>query len=205
MNAEHPTAVPLFAVTAVAVIVDSVVASVTAVSMAAPHVLSRLLPGTMLCLACATLNAQEAQEYEYIPRGGATLEPGEAPGATVVPHGAVVRVSEVRLRGGDELIAGLLQYAEAEQPVFGYLNGVGGFESMVFAWYDPERGAFRRIPVDAKSEVVSLTGNVSYQDGKADVHVHAVVALGDGTTRGGHLVSARISPIMQIYVTETEQ
>src|SRR5690606_17139027 len=114
MNAEHPTAVPLFAVTAVAVIVDSVVASVTAVSMAAPHVLSRLLPGAMLCLACATLNAQETQEYEYIPRGGATLEPGEAPGATVVPHGAVVRVSEVRLRGGDELIAGLLQYAEAE-------------------------------------------------------------------------------------------
>ena len=168
------------------------------------HVLP-LLFGAVLSTVCTTAGAQDQTEYEYIPRGGDTLEPGEAPGLNVVPHGAIQRVTEVRLRGGDELIAGLLQYVETEKPTFGYLNGVGGFESMVFAWYDPERGAFRRIPVDAKSEVVSFTGNLSYKDGKADVHVHAVVALGDGTTRGGHLVSAKISPIMQVYVTETEE
>ena len=101
-------------------------------------------------------------------------------------------------------MSGLLKYVETEKPPAGRMTGIGGFESAVFAWYDPQMKAFKRIPVDAKGEVVSFTGTVSYQDGRAQVHVHAVMSLKDGTTRGGHVVSARISPVMQVFIFETE-
>ena len=40
--------------------------------------------------------------------------------------------------------------------------------------------------------------------GEPTVHAHTVVALSDGSTRGGHLTSARVSIIAEIFVTEEE-
>jgi predicted DNA-binding protein with PD1-like motif len=35
------------------------------------------------------------------------------------------------------------------------------------------------------------------------VHVHAVLGLSDGTTRGGHLLEGRVFPTLEAVVTET--
>ncbi len=40
------------------------------------------------------------------------------------------------------------------------------------------------------------------QDGPI-LHVHAVLGLSDGTTRGGHLLEGRVFPTLEVVVTET--
>jgi uncharacterized protein len=35
------------------------------------------------------------------------------------------------------------------------------------------------------------------------VHVHAVLGLSDGTTRGGHLLEGKVFPTLEVVVTET--
>jgi predicted DNA-binding protein with PD1-like motif len=35
------------------------------------------------------------------------------------------------------------------------------------------------------------------------VHVHAVLGLCDGTTRGGHLLPASVRPTLQVVLTQT--
>jgi len=57
--------------------------------------------------------------------------------------------------------------------------------------------------VNEEVEFVSLVGSVATdKDGKAIVDAHTVVALSDGSTRGGHLMSARVSIFAERFVTE---
>ena len=62
---------------------------------------------------------------------------------------------------------------------------------------------YRRIQVDEQCELLSLIGDVAEgQDGPI-LHVHAVLGLSDGTTRGGHLLEGRVFPTLEAIVTET--
>jgi predicted DNA-binding protein with PD1-like motif len=60
---------------------------------------------------------------------------------------------------------------------------------------------FRVIPVDQQVEVASLIGDIALLDGKPSVHMHCVVALPNGTTRGGHILGAHVSPLLEVFVT----
>ena len=68
---------------------------------------------------------------------------------------------------------------------------------------DPPLNAFRRIPVEEKCELVSLTGHIQTRDGAPVVHLHAVVALKDGSTKAGHVFELRVAPIAEISVVAT--
>lgn len=52
-------------------------------------------------------------------------------------------------------------------------------------------------------EVLSTVGDVALgDDGKPSLHVHAVLGLSDGTTRGGHLLEAIVRPTLEITLVE---
>jgi predicted DNA-binding protein with PD1-like motif len=104
---------------------------------------------------------------------------------------------------GDEAVSALTQFARAEQLEAAQITAVGGFESATVGWFDREARDYRRIPVDEQCELLSLIGDVAEgQDGPI-VHVHAVLGLSDGTTRGGHLLEGRVFPTLEAIVTET--
>ena len=62
---------------------------------------------------------------------------------------------------------------------------------------------YRRIPVDQQCEVLSLLGDVAEGADGPILHVHVVLGLSDGTTRGGHLLEGRVFPTLEVVVTET--
>ena len=165
----------------------------------------RLLAALSLLAVPIWSVAQSDRQSGYFKLGEDAPVPGHAPGLAVNDLGRVTGVTELSMKTGDEVMSGLLDYVRAHKPKSGVLTGIGGFQSAVFAWYDPVKKAFKRIPVDTKGEVVAFTGSVSYRDGRARVHVHAIMSLADGTTRGGHLVSAKVSPIMQVFILRTDR
>jgi uncharacterized protein len=104
---------------------------------------------------------------------------------------------------GDEAVSALNQFARAEQLEAAQITAVGAFEHATVGWFDPAVRDYRRIPVDQQCELLSLIGDVAEgQDGPI-LHVHAVLGLSDGTTRGGHLLEARVFPTLEAVVTET--
>ena len=104
---------------------------------------------------------------------------------------------------GDEAVSALTQFARAEQLEAAQITAVGAFEHAIVGWFDREARDYRRIPVDEQCELLSLIGDVAEgQDGPI-VHVHAVLGLSDGTTRGGHLLEGRVFPTLEAIVTET--
>jgi predicted DNA-binding protein with PD1-like motif len=46
-----------------------------------------------------------------------------------------------------------------------------------------------------------MIGNIALYQGKPAVHTHMVVGLPDGTTKGGPVLDARVSPTMEVMVT----
>jgi predicted DNA-binding protein with PD1-like motif len=43
----------------------------------------------------------------------------------------------------------------------------------------------------------------SGDEGKASLHVHVVLGLSDGTTRGGHLLEGKVRPTLEVVLEET--
>jgi predicted DNA-binding protein with PD1-like motif len=104
---------------------------------------------------------------------------------------------------GDEAVAVLTQFAQAEDLEAASIAAVGAFEHAVVGWFDRAAKDYRRIPVDEQCEVLSLLGDVAEgQDGPI-LHMHTVLGLSDGTTRGGHLLEGKVFPTLEVVVTET--
>jgi hypothetical protein len=104
---------------------------------------------------------------------------------------------------GDEAVAALTQFARAEDLEAASIAAVGAFERAVVGWFDRAAKDYRRIPVGEQCEVLSLLGDVAQgQDGPI-LHMHTVLGLSDGTTRGGHLLEGTVFPTLEVVVTET--
>jgi len=104
---------------------------------------------------------------------------------------------------GDEAVTALAQFARAERLEAAQVAAIGAFERATVGWFDRAAKQYRRIPVDEQCEVLSLIGDVAEgQDGPI-LHVHGVLGLSDGTTRGGHLLEGQVFPTLEVVVTET--
>jgi uncharacterized protein len=104
---------------------------------------------------------------------------------------------------GDEAVAALTQFARAERLEAAQITAVGAFEHATVGWFDRAARDYRRIPVSEQCEVLSLLGDVAEgQDGPI-LHMHTVLGLPDGTTRGGHLLEGKVFPTLEVVVTET--
>ena len=104
---------------------------------------------------------------------------------------------------GDEAVTALTQFAQAEDLAAASIAAVGAFEHAVVGWFDRAAKDYRRIRVDEQCEVLSLLGDVAEgQDGPI-LHMHTVLGLSDGTTRGGHLLEGKVFPTLEVVVTET--
>ena len=117
---------------------------------------------------------------------------------------ATGRVFEIRFGTGDEILTGLYDFVAKNKITTGHITGIGGLApGALLGWGDPEVGAFKRIEIKDKTEIVSLIGDISSPNGKPYVHVHMVVGSADGTTKAGHLLEAHIAPVGELTVVAT--
>jgi uncharacterized protein len=104
---------------------------------------------------------------------------------------------------GDEAVSTLTQFARSQDLEAAQITALGAFEHATVGWFDRAAKDYRRIEIDEQCELLSLIGDVAVgQDGPV-LHVHAVLGLSDGTTRGGHLLEGRVFPTLEAVITET--
>ncbi|MCA1453532.1 DNA-binding protein [Bradyrhizobium sp. BRP22] len=116
--------------------------------------------------------------------------------------GAQVHV--IILDTGDEAFAALTKFADAAEISAASLTAIGAFERATVGWFDFGSKSYRKIEVNEQCEVLSAIGDVAIgDDGKASLHVHIVLGLSDGSTRGGHLLAGVVRPTLEVVLTET--
>ncbi|HEX5060934.1 MAG TPA: PPC domain-containing DNA-binding protein [Kofleriaceae bacterium] len=106
------------------------------------------------------------------------------------------------LEPDEDPIAALSERAQAYALASCQITAVGAFSRVTLGYFDREQKKYLPIPIEEQVEVLSLIGDVAHLDGKRVVHVHCVVGLRDGTTRGGHLLAARVWPTLEVIVNE---
>jgi predicted DNA-binding protein with PD1-like motif len=130
---------------------------------------------------------------------------GLAPGMQAKQLANTGRTFEVTMRKGDDVVAGLTEFAEQNHLKLAHFTGVGALGSGVLGWFDPDKRAYKKITIDQEVEVVSFAGNITLDNnGKPSLHAHCVVALSDGSTRGGHLIEGHVSLAMQVFVVDSD-
>jgi len=166
---------------------------------------SRVTLGLMVAV-CATATAHGQQAPAPLPDGymrASPVQPGLAPKMQVHETTAAAHVFQTRFSAGDEIMSGLTDLAIKQHITSGYVTGLGGLSGAVLAFGDPKVGAFKKVPITDKCELVSLVGDISERDGKPVVHLHAVVAFADGSTKAGHVMEAHVAPLAEIAVVAT--
>ncbi|MBZ9906560.1 DNA-binding protein [Mesorhizobium sp. BR115XR7A] len=113
------------------------------------------------------------------------------------------RTFVVVLDPGEEAFAALTSFAVEQKIGSASLTAIGAFQRATDGWFDLEAKSYRKIPIDEQCEVLSAIGDVATgDDGKPSLHVHAVLGLSDGTTKGGHLLEGTVRPTLEITVVE---
>jgi predicted DNA-binding protein with PD1-like motif len=149
--------------------------------------------------------SQQPTPEGYMPRGFRPTA-GLAPGMKVTDLGKGGRTYRINMTKGDEIMSGLVEFAEKYKIRNGHFTAVGALDKGTFGWTDVERGlGQKKIDLSQEAEIVSLIGSISMDNqGRATVHGHGSVALSNGSVVGGHWFAAHVSIIAEIYVTEEE-
>jgi hypothetical protein len=102
---------------------------------------------------------------------------------------------------GDEALFGLQEFAEKYHVTSAHFTAIGAVNRATLAWFDPQRKMYKKIPIQGQHEVIGMSGDIALYQGKPVVHTHMVVGNSDGTTRGGHVLEANVSPTLEVMVT----
>jgi uncharacterized protein len=139
---------------------------------------------------------------EYVVPSEAVLR-GRAPGMQVqlLSRGEPTREYAVIFSKGDEAFSGLLDFAEKYHITSAHFTAIGALNGATLAWFDPKRKMYKKLPIEGQVEVISMIGDIALYQGKPAVHAHMMVGTSDGTTRGGHILDAYVSPTLEVMVT----
>jgi len=113
----------------------------------------------------------------------------------------------VILDAGEEAFTALSDWAAKEQISAAQVTAVGAFERATVGWFDRAAKDYRHVRVRQQCEVLSLLGDIAREvngstAGPPQPHLHAVLGLHDGTTRGGHLLEGHVWPTLEVIIRE---
>jgi predicted DNA-binding protein with PD1-like motif len=108
------------------------------------------------------------------------------------------------LDAGDEAFATITDFANRHSLGGASLTAIGAFERATVGWFDLRAKTYRPIEIDQQCEGLTLLGDIAIgDDGRASLHMHAVLGLQDGTTRGGHFLKGIVRPTLEVTIVET--
>src|SRR5258708_38884608 len=124
--------------------------------------------------------------------------------AKLVWENAGERTFVLILDAGEEAFAAIVDFATQSNLSGASLTALGAFERATVGWFDLAKRAYKPIEIDQQCEGLSLLGDIATgDDGKPSLHVHAVLGLNDGTTRGGHFLKGIVRPTLEVTIVET--
>ncbi len=110
----------------------------------------------------------------------------------LVSDTADAQLHVVILDSGEEAFAALTKFANDKKLAVASLTAIAR-----------RRAADGKSLRGEQSEVLSAIGDVATgDDGRASLHIHIVLGLSDGSTRGGHLLAGTVRPTLEVVLTE---
>ncbi len=153
-------------------------------------------------LTTATMGQSQETNSEYVAPPDAGPK-GKAPRMQVqlLNPGEKTQQYAVIFYQGDEAFSGLLEFAQKYHVTSAHFTAIGAVDGATLGWFDPQRKMYKKIPINGQHEVIGMSGDIALYQGKPVVHTHMLVGDSDGTTQGGHVLAAYVSPTLEVMVT----
>ncbi len=97
----------------------------------------------------------------------------------------------VKLEHGKELLTQLKDFLVENGIKSAFVSGIGAVISAEIGYYDQKRREYVKKSFAERSEILSLSGNVSLLNGEVFPHIHVILGY-DNRVYGGHLFSAEV-------------
>ncbi len=104
---------------------------------------------------------------------------------------------------GDEVVEGLLSFAREEKIQASHFSAIGAFSDVMLGYFNWTKKTFDKISIQEQVEVLSLAGNIVFDNGDPKLHAHVVIGKSDGTAHGGHLIEGHVRPILEAILVES--
>ena len=104
---------------------------------------------------------------------------------------------------GDEVVEGLLSFARKKKIQASHFTAIGALSNVTLGYFNWTKKEFKKISLQEQVEVLSLVGNVVFDNGDPKLHAHVVVGKSDGTAHGGHLMEGHVRPILEVILVES--
>lgn len=112
----------------------------------------------------------------------------------------------IRLDKGDKLSSSLDTFMKETKLEGAWVNGLGATLKATLGFYDLDKREYRWQEYDGLREIVSLTGNLAYdQDGSFVFHLHGVLSDEEYRTVGGHIQDLTAGATVELFVHRAYQ
>ncbi len=108
-----------------------------------------------------------------------------------------------RLKSGDSVADVILRIAEKESIKTARVEAIGGVDKVTVAYYNRKTRKYEEHSYTEFLEVTTALGNITLKEGKPFLHLHMTLGRSDMSVIGGHLVSAKVHPFLEVVITKT--
>lgn len=108
----------------------------------------------------------------------------------------------IRFHHGDDIVAGLLEFAREHGIVGAWVNALGAIEDPELGYFHLETRAYTRQVFPGDWEITAIVGNLGRLNGEPALHLHATIGAVDFTTRGGHLFAGRAGATCEVFLRD---
>jgi predicted DNA-binding protein with PD1-like motif len=106
---------------------------------------------------------------------------------------------------GDEVMTGLKEFAREHRLRTGHFNGIGALSDVVLGFFFHGEKIYKKIHIIQPVEVLSLSGEITFESGEPKVCASVIVGKSDGTAHGGHLLEAHVHPTFEMMLSESAE
>ncbi|HLB60715.1 MAG TPA: PPC domain-containing DNA-binding protein [Patescibacteria group bacterium] len=108
----------------------------------------------------------------------------------------------IRLARGESVIDSLTSFCKKKKISGGFFYGIGAIDQVELAHYNVVTKHYRTQELSYAYEVTNITGSIAIDKKTCEIIVHAHITLSDSKMRafGGHLVEARVSGTLEMYL-----
>ena len=107
------------------------------------------------------------------------------------------------LRAESEVPGDILAIARREKVRTAGVKAIGGVKELTLAYFNHEAKKYEEHEYSEFMEVTSLLGNITVKDGKPFLHAHGTFGRRDLSVLAGHVVRAKVFPLLELVLTPT--
>jgi len=108
-----------------------------------------------------------------------------------------------KLKSGDDVHGRILEIAREEKIRTARVEGIGGFASAKLAFFNHKTKRYEEHQFNENMEVTGMLGNITVMNRAPYLHLHTNLGRKDMNVVGGHLVSAKVHPFLEVVITPT--